>query len=168
MTVPFIPPGASWTFGADRVARYGDVVMEKVISTFEVAGVSLPSRKFFTVGAPVYDCEELVITFDSLAKGFPGGAGEEPANCDMPSTVSFSVHLVRCFPIGNGSVPPSAQELTANADGLMVDAWLLLAAIDELNRDPLLGVAGMIYSVSVGEPQGGFVGVVAQVQAVVP
>jgi hypothetical protein len=156
-----------WTYGTHRVSKFADELMDRVVETFMTAGVPLPDRKFFTVGQPVHDCEELVVVFESVRKGLPGGE-EEPANCDMPSTATFQIHLVRCFPVGSGTVPPTAAELTASADALMVDAWLLLQAVDELNRDPLTGLGGMVYSVSVGEPSGGYVGVVAQVEAMVP
>lgn len=163
-----VPGGAVWTFGADRVSRFADALMERIIAVFGSAGVELPARRLLTVGQPVYDCEELVITFQGVDKGYPGTGGE-PQNCDAPSTATFSVHLVRCFPVSqNAPAPPSAEALTVNADGLMVDAWLLLAAADELNRDPLTSLGGMIYSVSVGEPSGGLVGVVLEVQAGVP
>ena len=158
----------SWAYSANRISLFADSLMDKVIAVFDSAGVPLPDRRFITVGSPVYDCEELVVVFQSLEKGLPGGGGE-PANCDMPSTASFEVHLVRCFPVPMSSpVPPSPISLTSNADGLMIDSWLMLGAIDELNRDPFTGLGGMVYSVSVGEPSGGLVGVVASVQAMVP
>lgn len=143
--------------------------MEEVLAVYETAGVALPGRKLITVGTPVHDCEELVITFQQIAKGLPG-QNEFPQNCQSPATASFGVHLVRCFPTpqGRGGTPPAAEALTKNAEGLMVDAWLLMAAADNVNSDPLNGVAGMIYSVSVGEPQGGLVAVLLEVQAVVP
>jgi hypothetical protein len=143
--------------------------MDKIIAVFGTAGVPLPDRKFFTVGQPVHDCEELVVVFESVRKGLPGGGDDEAMNCDMPSTATFSAHLVRCFPVPQAPPnPPAPQVLTANADGLMQDAWLLLGAADELNRDPLTGMGGMIYSVSTGEPSGGLVAVILQIEAMVP
>jgi len=157
-----------WTYGTDRVSRFADTLMETIIGVFTTAGVPLPDRRFLTIGQPVYDCEELVVVFEGVRKGVPGDEGGA-ANCDMPTTATFSAHLVRCFPVPQAApVPPPANELTANADGLMVDAWLLLASVDELNRDPLASLGGMVYSVSVGEPQGGLVGVVLQLEAMVP
>jgi hypothetical protein len=50
----------------------------------------------------------------------------------------------------------------------MVDSWLLLSAVDEMNRDPVSGLGNMVYSVQVGEPQGGYIEVVMSVEAMVP
>jgi len=166
--MPMVTMSSTFTYSADRISKFADALMDKVIAVFGTAGIMLPDRKFFTVGQPVHDCEELVVVFESVRKGLPGGEGD-PTNCDMPSTATFSIHLVRCFPVPQNSPnPPPASTLTKNADGLMQDAWLLLGAIDELNRDPYTGLGGMVYSVSVGEPQGGLVAVVAQVEAMVP
>lgn len=164
-----IAPGAAWTFQAGRLYAFADRLMETVVSVFMSAGVPLPDRKLITVGTPVHDCEEVVVTFQQVSKGLPG-QDPVPQNCNAPSTASFEVHLVRCFPTiqGRGNLAPSPEVLTVNAEGLMVDAWLLMAAADEVNSDPLWGLSGMIYSVQAGEPQGGFVGVVLSVQAAVP
>jgi hypothetical protein len=166
MTV--ISPSAAWTYGADRVSKFADQLMDKIVEVFGTAGVPLPDRKFFTVGTPVYDCEELVVVFQGVRKGMTGGE-DEPQNCDAPSTATFQAHLVRCFPVPQDAPsPPPANVLTKSADELMVDAWLMLRAADELNRDPFTSLGGMIYSVNVGEPSGGLVGVVLDLQAMVP
>jgi hypothetical protein len=162
-------PTLSWTFQADRLTLFADYVMDTVVSVFNSAGVDLPPRQLVTVGEPVHDCEELVMTFKGMTNGVPGAA-EEPSNCNSPITATFEVHLVRCFPtpVGRGMTPPTAEVLTVNAIGLMNDAWLLMQAANAMNSDTLYSTFGFISSVTTGEPSGGFVGIVLSVDAAVP
>lgn len=162
-------PTLSWTFQADRLANFADYVLDTVVSVFVSAGVDLPDRRFATVGEPVHDCEELVLRFMGLENGAPGNTGEA-ASCNAPITSTFEVHLVRCFPTptGRGMTPPTADALTINALGLMNDSWLLMQAANAMNSDTLYSTFGFVSSVIVGEPQGGFVGVVLTVEAAVP
>lgn len=162
-------PALTWTFQADRLERFADYILDTVVLTFQTAGIDLPTRRLMTVGEPVHDCEELVLTFSGLENGAPG-ATEEPSNCHAPITATFAVHLVRCFPTpnGRGMKPPEAEVLTKSGIELMRDSWLLMQAANAMDDDPLGPNYGIITSVAVGEPSGGFVGVVLTVQAAVP
>lgn len=162
-------PTLSWTFQADRLEKFADYLLDMVVQVFTSAGVDLPTRRFITVGEPVHDCEELVLTFGGLQNG-PPGQGEEPSNCHSPITATFGVHLVRCFPtpVGRGTKAPEADVLTTNATGLMHDSWLMMQVANAIDDDPLYSTFGTITSVVVGEPSGGFVGVVLTIEAAVP
>ena len=162
-------PTLSWTFQADRLTKFADYIMDTVVAVFTNALVELPPRRLMTVGEPVHDCEEVVLTFKSLENGAPGDTGE-PANCTSPLTSTFEVHLVRCFPTpaGRGMKAPDAEILTTNAIGLMNDSWLLMQAANAMNSDPLYGLYGFIATVTPGEPSGGYVGIVLSIEAAVP
>ena len=162
-------PTLSWTFQADRLAKFADYILDTVVTVFNSAGVELPPRRFLAVGEPVHDCEELVLTFRGIENGAPGDTGGA-ATCNAPITSTFEVHLVRCFPTptGRGMTPPEANVLTANALGLMNDSWLLMQSANAMNSDTMYSMFGFIASVAVGEPQGGFVGVVLSLEAAVP
>jgi len=159
----------SWTFQADRLAKFADYVLDSVVTVFNSAGVDLPERRFVTVGNPVYDCEELVLTFQGLNNGPPGG-GEEPTNCNSPISTIFAVHLVRCFPTptGRGMKAPEAEVLTVTALGLLTDSWLLMQSANAMDSDTLYAPFGFIASVEPTEPSGGYVGLVLSVEAAVP
>lgn len=162
-------PTLSWTFQADRLAKFADYILDVVVGVFNSAGVELPPRRFITVGEPVHDCEELVLVFAGLENGAPGDTGN-PATCNAPITSTFSVHLVRCFPTpsGRGMTPPTAEALTLNALGLMNDSWLLMQSANAMNDDPLYGAFGFVATVTPGEPSGGYVGIVLAIEAAVP
>ena len=49
-----------------------DQVLEKVTSVFTSFGVPLPSRCYWTMGAPAIDCEQLVVSFVQVYLGPPG------------------------------------------------------------------------------------------------
>jgi hypothetical protein len=157
------------SYGSDRVANLADALMQKVIDVFAMEGVPLPERRFLTVGTPVHDCEELVVVFSSLSKGLPGQE-DTSQRCDASVSVTFQIHLVRCFPLpgGRGNLAPSAESLSTNADGLMQDAWLLVKAASELVDNPFVSFGGMVNSVQAEEPQGGFSAVVGSLTMVVP
>jgi len=162
-------PTLSWTFQADRLAKFADYILDTVVTVFNSAGVELPPRRFLAVGEPVHDCEELVLVFVGLENGAPGDTGN-PATCNAPITSSFQVHLVRCFPTptGRGNTPPAAETLTISGLDLLNDSWLLMQAANAMNDDPLYGAFGFIASVTTGEPSGGFVGIILTVDAAVP
>jgi hypothetical protein len=162
-------PTLTWTFQADRLQKYADYLLDVVVQVLTAAGVDLPDRRLITVGTPVHDCEQLILTFAGLTNGAPGAA-EEPSNCNAPITATFMVHLVRCFPtpVGRGTKAPEAEALTANAAGMMLDSWLLMQAANAIDDDPRYSTYGTISSVAVGEPNGGFVETALTIEAAVP
>jgi hypothetical protein len=55
-----------------------DKVLEKTIKVFEENNVPLPSRRFWTVGEPAIDCEQLVVSFMQMYLGTPGDQAGTP------------------------------------------------------------------------------------------
>ena len=159
---------AAWAGTSQRLGAFVETVFDTVVAVFDAAGVDLPDRRLITIGTPVHDCEEVVVTFNDLAKG---GLNEEASpRCDSAVTVSLSVHVIRCFPTppGRGSVPPAAEVLTVNAHEVMIDSWLLMDVVRVLGNDPMLMFYEVEASVAPGEPQGGYLGTVLNLQAAVP
>jgi hypothetical protein len=161
----------TWTFRPERLVNFANYVFDQIVATFDAAGVPLPDRRLMTVGLPVHDCEQLVFVFVAAEKGMPGAnEGNQVQRCDSPTTASFNVHLARCFPVatGRGIKPPTAAELTANALMMMQDCWLLMAAAESIDSDPRNAPFGIIASVGVSEPQGGFAESILTLQTGVP
>jgi hypothetical protein len=78
-------------------------ILNTTVATFHTAGISLPEKQYISVGTPPIDCEQLVVTWESLQRGLPrttGGASEvlivEGPMCAAPRTLSARIHLSRC------------------------------------------------------------------------
>lgn len=161
----------TWTFRTERLNDFANLIMDTVVDTFNAAGVALPDRRLMTIGLPVHDCEQLVLVFVAADKGLPGqNEGNEMHRCTSPTTASFNVHLARCFPVstGRGLKPPTAEALTENAEMMMQDAWLLMSAAETLDSDPRNSPFGMIATVGLSEPTGGFAESILTLQVGLP
>ena len=49
-----------------------DAVLAKVVATYEEYHIDLPSRRFWTMGEPAIDCEQLSVSFIQMYLGLPG------------------------------------------------------------------------------------------------
>ena len=46
-----------------------DGVLEKVCSVFQSYNIPLPNRRYWTMGTPVVDCDQVVVSLNSLYLG---------------------------------------------------------------------------------------------------
>jgi hypothetical protein len=151
-----------------------DGVLERIVAGFDRAGLDLPARRYWTTGAPVVDCEQLVASFKQAYVGPPGDEAADPQRCDGPRSASIEVHVTRCIPVSggrSGSVPPSAEAIEAASRVQVQDAWLLLdLAPDTEQWDGLMPGRGLgvIATVEAGEPQGGYQSTVLNLTMAIP
>jgi len=117
----------------DLVFQVASDILECVADALEDAGVEVPERQYVHQGEVALDtcpdCAQLVVSFMGLEHAIPGG-DLEIAACAPPRTATFDVWLTRCVPVlhENGD-PPTAEELTASAEELNTDAWVLANVI---------------------------------------
>lgn len=152
--------------GYDRpvasVARYLLQVVEK---TFADGDVALPERRLITIGSVAVDEPLLAVMYGGVTSGPPGNELNTPYRGDAPRSLTFNVELWRSTPaIGPAGLPPSAAEVTASAETVMTDSWLLLEAAYASDQ---LGI-GVIANVTVNEPQGEMSGVSMAIEMQVP
>jgi hypothetical protein len=148
-------------------------VLSRVESVFVSYGVPLPSRRYWTIGQPVMDCEQLTVSFINGYLGAPGDQIGTPNKCNVPRTATMLVEVSRPIPVvGQGGRAPSPEAIQTGSEMALVDSWILLQSINLLDYwDEDLGAMsgpGVIATVEVGAVQGGFVVTSMSVTMAVP
>lgn len=133
-------------------------VLERVQSVFQSYNVELPERRYWSMGTPAVDCEQLVVYFQQLYLGPPGAQVGEPQRCHVPRSATLTVSISRATPIvGQNGRPPAPEKIEAASEVLAIDAWVLMSAINLLDQWDETGYGiGVIATLEVGAPEGGF------------
>lgn len=148
-----------------------DAVLERLQDRFDYHNVTLPAKKYWKVGAPVIDCEQLVLSVAQLYIGPPGNPVPQPMRCNSPRSVVFRAMIAREIPIvdGRGHEPAAAIQQAAS-EVSAVDAWVLLDAVAHLDGWDVVDAFGMgvVANIDVEEPQGGLQVVTATFAMAIP
>jgi hypothetical protein len=139
-----------------RDMMYG--VLKRVESVFQSYNVELPKRRYWTMGQPAIDCEQLVVSFVQMYLGTPGAQVGEPQRCHVPRSATLSIQIARATPIvGQNGRPPSPEKIELASQILAFDAWVLMESINLLDMwdDSGYGV-GVIATLDASAPEGGF------------
>jgi hypothetical protein len=148
-----------------------DGILDKVVSTFQSYSVPLPTKRYWSVGQAAIDCEQLVVTLVQAYLGPPGDQQSRPQRCNVARSAVILVTLAREIPVMsvNGR-PPSPEKITDGAKITAVDSWVLLQSMnlfDQWEGEYGYGV-GVIGSVEIPPPEGGFQMVTLQLTMAIP
>ncbi len=147
-----------------------DAVLERVENVLTSYDVPLPSRRYWTMGQPTIDCEQLVVSFIQMYLGAPGDQASTPQRCEMPRTAVLVVSIARPIPTsGQNGRPPTDDKIQEGSYISAVDAWVLMEAMKSLDPwdETSLGM-GVIATVDSPQTDGGFSVVNMQISMVVP
>lgn len=147
-----------------------DAVLTRVIDVYEEYNVDLPSRRFWTMGEPAIDCEQLSVSFIQMYLGLPGDQASQPQRCTQPRTAVLSIAVSRQIPVvGNNGKAPTGEKIQEGSEIAAVDCYLFMELIRRLDQweDGEYGM-GVIATVEAGNPEGGYETVRMQVSMVVP
>ncbi|WJZ48520.1 hypothetical protein [Actinomycetia phage DSL-LC01] len=155
---------------AKNVVNLLEGLLERVENIFESYNVPLPGRKYWTVGQDAIDCEQLVVVLNQLYLGPPGDQAATPQRCHVPRTAVMTVSLSRSIPsVGQNGRPPSAETIQNAARLAAVDAWVMMESVNALDMWDGTGLGvGVIATVDVPPPEGGFQTVNMQLTMSVP
>ena len=133
-------------------------VLERVESVFQSYNVELPHRRYWTMGLPVIDCEQLVVYFQQMYLGSPGAQVGEPQRCHVPRSATMTISVVRAIPIvGQNGRPPSPERIQSASETLAIDSWVLMESVNQLDQWDNTGYGvGIIATLEVADPEGGF------------
>lgn len=147
-----------------------DGVLERVGTIFQNYNVPLPQRQYWTMGTPVVDCEQLVVSFAQMYLGAPGAQATEPQRCNVPRTATINISIARSVAVvGQNGRPPSGDKIQQAATALAIDAWVLMQSVNLLDMWDETGFGvGVIATLEVGEPEGGFQTTTMQITMAVP
>lgn len=146
-------------------------VLDRVVASFTSYGMPLPLRRYWTMGTPASDCEQVVVTFVQMYLGLPGDEASQPQRCNQPRSAIVSVSVTRSIPVvGSNGKPPLAQSIQKESEVSAVDAWILMQSVSVMDQWDSSGVLGpgVIATVESTEPSGGLQTINLQLTLTVP
>jgi hypothetical protein len=145
-------------------------VLDRVISLYESYGMPLPTRRYWTMGIPAVDCEQLVVSFVQMYLGAPGDEAATPQRCHVPRSAVVTVSVVRQIPvIGTSGRTPAGEKIQDYSVWSALDAWILMASVNLLDQWEEGGYGpGVIATLNSVEPQGGYQTINLQITMAVP
>lgn len=135
-----------------------DGILERVESVFQSYNVELPQRRYWTIGQPAIDCEQVVLSFIQMYLGSPGDEATTPQRCNVPRSAVVTISIARAVPIvGQNGRPPSPDKIQQAASVSAIDAWVLMDAVRLFDQWDGSGYGvGVIATVDITPPEGGF------------
>lgn len=129
-----------------RLLDAAQSILDNLAADLTTRGIDVPERQFVTTGDIAHDfagqkcAEAFIITWDGLLQGTVSqGAGNlvnAPILCAMPLTAQYTIALLRCVPVVKETgKPPTASELQASGEALMLDAMTLPASLIDLQTE---------------------------------
>ena len=161
---------AAVSSSAKNLAVFLDAVLTQVITSYASYTMPLPLRRYYTLGQPVVDCEQAVVSFVQMYVGAPGDEATQPRRCSDPRSATINVSVSRAVPVvGQNGRPPSAETIESASEIAAYDAWILLDSASQLDTWESSGFGlGVIATVEVQAPEGGFQTVTLTLTAAVP
>lgn len=155
---------------AYNLKNFLDKVLEKTIETFAQYNVPLPDRRYWTMGEPAVDCEQLVVAFIQMYLGLPGDEASQPQRCSVPRSAVLRISLSRQVPVvGVNGRAPSADKIQEASEIAAVDAWMFMELINKLDQwQPGEFGLGVIATTEASTAEGGFNTMSMQVTLAVP
>jgi len=155
---------------AYHLADHLQNVLDKVVQTYQSYSMPIPDRQYWTVGQPVVDCEQIVVTFMQMYIGSPGDEAVEPRRCSDPRSATINILVSRCIPVvGPGGRAPSAERIQNGSLMAAYDAWILLESVRLLDTwDQTSYGLGVIATVETPPAEGGFQSVMLTMTSAVP
>lgn len=148
-----------------------DSVLQVIVDRYAYHGVTLPTRQYWTAGQGALDCEQLVVSFQQLYIGPPGDEATKPQRCNSPRSTVLKATVAREIPTVNGRGHiPTEDKIQEGAYIAAVDAWVLLDCVAFLDQWEGTGIYGLgvIATVDIENPEGGFQAVTATFTIAVP
>jgi hypothetical protein len=151
-----------------RDMMYG--ILERVETVFQSYNVELPARRYWSIGQPAIDCEQLVVSFIQMYLGAPGDEATSPQRCNVPRSAVVTISIARAVPIVSaGGRPPTPEKIQQSSATSAIDAWVLMDAVKLFDMWDGSGYGlGVIATVEITPPEGGFQSVTMNLTLAVP
>lgn len=145
-------------------------VLSRVENVFQSYNVELPRRRYWVMGRPAVDCEQVVVSFVQMYLGAPGAQVSLPQRCNVPRSATLEITISRETPVvGTNGRPPTSEKIEQASATTAIDSWVLMQSINSLDQWDESGYGvGVIATLEAGEPEGGFQTVTLQITMAVP
>lgn len=133
-------------------------VLARVETIFQSYNVNLPQRRYWMMGQPAIDCEQLVVSFVQMYLGAPGAQVGDPQRCNVPRSATLNISISRETPtVGQNGRPPAPEKITIASELVAIDSWVLMQSINLLDQWDEFGYGvGVIATLETSGPEGGF------------
>jgi len=161
---------ATVSSNAKNLAVFMQAVLDQVVTSFASYNMPLPFRRYWTLGAPAVDCEQVVVSLIQMYVGAPGDEATSPRRCSDPRSATITVTVSRQVPtVGPSGKAPAAETIESYAEVSAYDAWILLDSAAQLDTWEQGGYGvGVIATVEVNAPEGGYQTVTLTLTAAIP
>ena len=141
-----------------RLKEMMDGILERVESVFQSYNVPLPSRRYWNIGQPPVDCAQVVVSFMGMYLGSPGDEIAQPQRCNVPRSATVAISISREVPVvGQNGRPPAANKIQESSHGSVIDAWVLMESLRAFYMCDDTGYGlGIVATLEIGDPEGGF------------
>lgn len=143
---------------AKHLALLLQELLDRTVNIYESYSMPLPDRRYWTLGTPAVDCEQLVVSFVQMYIGAPGDEATEPRRCRDPRSATVQISVSRKVPtVGPSQKAPKAEDIQLFSEICAYDAWMLLDSASSLDAWEMAGPGlGIIATVETLAPEGGF------------
>lgn len=134
------------------ISQFMDYALEQTVAEYASKGVSLPDRRYWSIGQEAVDCNQAVLTVRSAQLG-TAGAPLDLVHCDGPRSLTFVLQVMRCAPVADsrGRNPTTTSLQSASvpvAMDLEIMIYSLPARFDVYQT-------GIVCSATAVAPEGG-------------
>lgn len=146
-------------------------LLNRTISIFASYNLPIPTRRYYTLGDPAIDCEQVVVTFLQAYIGSPGDQANVPRRCSDPRSGTFNIYVTRAIPIAAVNGTPPTQDKIQNASEIIAyDAYVLLDSAAQLDTWATQGGYGLgvIATVEARTAEGGYQSTVLTITIAIP
>ena len=145
-------------------------ILDRVESVYTSYGVPLPARKYWTMGSPAVDCEQVAVYFIQMYLGAPGDEASAPQKCNTVRSAVVGITIARQIPIaGQTGRTPSGTKIQNNSEISAVDSWILMESVNLFDQWEEGGYGpGVIATLVSNEPSGGYQTITLQLTMAVP
>ncbi len=165
-----VPDVSGVSLDAKALSEFLQEVLDRVANVFEGYSIPVPERRYWTMGDPAVDCEQLVVSFIQMYLGSPGDEAMVPQRCQAPRSATLRISISRKVPsVGPSGKAPSAIMIQSYSELCAYDAWAMMEGASSLDAwsDSFPGL-GIIATVESGIPEGGFSTTVMTLTAAIP
>ena len=147
-----------------------DGVLDRVEAVFQSYNINLPNRRYWMIGMPAIDCEQVVVSFLQLYLGPPGAEVSQPQRCNVPKSATIAIHISReVAVVGVNGRPPSPEKIQQTSARSTIDSWVLMQTVREFDMWDGTGYGlGVVATLDASGPEGGFQTVTLNVTMAVP
>lgn len=146
----------------DRLHNTATAVLAAVEAAALEHSVTLPGKRYVTLGQAVHDCEQAAVVVTRMGTGMPdaaGGGGGFPGGtmgfCDPMWTVTMSVEIARCAPEPGRNGTITDKKLTDALRAQSADSAVIRGAVSALAADQTR-VGEVTCTITFPPPTGGY------------